>query len=104
MGQLLCYLMQHADKDVITDDDILRNVWEKNGLSGTHSRLWQVMQSLNKKLNKIGVKSDLFMRVRGKGYSVIDGKIVPLYTRAEKQKKIMSQTSSERQSGSRGFL
>lgn len=81
MGQLLFYLVRSADKGVITDDDILRNVWEMNGLSGTYSRLWQVMQNLNKKLNKLGVVDELFARTRGKGYYITEGKVVPLYIR-----------------------
>lgn len=84
MSELLYFLMKHAEKGMVTDDDILFNVWEKNDLSGTYSRLWQVMQDLKRKLDKVGVESDLFVRVRGKGYYLMSDKITPLYTRENK--------------------
>lgn len=84
MSELLYFLMQHAEKRVVTDDEIIFNVWEKNDLSGTCSRLWQVMQDLKGKLYKVGIDNDLFIRVRGKGYCVIQEKITPLYTRVNR--------------------
>lgn len=87
MSELLYFLMQHAEDGVVTDDDIILNVWEKNELSGTYSRLWQVMQDLKRKLDKVGVDSELFMRVRGKGYYLAPEKITPLYTRVSKLNK-----------------
>lgn len=83
MNQLLNYLILHSSDGVVTDDEIILNVWEKNELSGTYNRLWQVMQNLNKNLNKLGVREGLFMRVRGKGYYLISDKVIPLYTRTE---------------------
>lgn len=82
MGQLLFYLIQHAEKGVVSDEEIILNVWEKNELSGTYNRLWQVMQNLNRNLKKLGVKNELFTRVRGTGYCLVIDKITPLYTRA----------------------
>lgn len=104
MGKLLYYLILHADKEVITDDDLLRNIWEKNGLSGTHSRLWQVMKNLNRNINELGIENDLFMRVRGKGYYVSGGKVTPLYTRVEREKRTTSQANDENQPRGRDFL
>ncbi len=97
MGELLFYLIQHAGKGVVTDDEIILNVWEKNELSGTYNRLWQVMQNLNKKLNKLGIKSELFMRVRGKGYYLINDKITPLYTRSTTIDRVINLTDGKKQ-------
>lgn len=87
MSELLYFLMLHAEEGIVTDDEIIFNVWEKNKLTGTYSRLWQVMQDLKRKLSMVGIDSDLFMRVRGKGYYLIPEKITPLYTRTNKLKK-----------------
>lgn len=84
MSELLSYLMQHAEKGVITDDKIIYNVWERNNLLGTHSRLWQVMQNLKRSLNKVGIETELFIRVRGKGYYLRSDIITPLYTWTDK--------------------
>lgn len=84
MSELLSYLMQHAEKGVITDDEIIYNVWERNNLLGTHSRLWQVMQNLKRSLNKVGIETELFIRVRGKGYYLRSDIITPLYTWTDK--------------------
>ncbi|MFA1240769.1 winged helix-turn-helix domain-containing protein [Serratia odorifera] len=85
MSELLFYLIQHSEKGVVTDDEIIINVWERNDLSGTYNRLWQVMQNLNRNLSKLGIKSNLFVRVRGKGYYLVNDKITPLYTRTVKR-------------------
>lgn len=78
------YLMEHilacGIKGFIRDDDILHNVWEKNGLSGTYSRLFQVMKGLENKVKAAGVNNDVFLRIKGKGYMLNRSIIVPLYT------------------------
>lgn len=80
MSELMYFLMRHAERGIVTDDEIIFNVWEKNQLSGTYSRLWQVIQNLKQKLYDAGVESELFIRVRGKGYYLMNDKITPLYT------------------------
>ncbi|EPK7285874.1 winged helix-turn-helix domain-containing protein [Citrobacter farmeri] len=80
MSELMYFLMRHAERGIVTDDEIIFNVWEKNQLSGTYSRLWQVMQNLKQKLDEVGVENELFIRVRGKGYYLMNDKITPLYT------------------------
>lgn len=80
MSELMFFLMRHAERGVVTDDEIIFNVWEKNQLSGTYSRLWQVMQNLKQKLDEVGVENEMFTRVRGKGYYLTNDKITPLYT------------------------
>lgn len=82
MNGLLCYLLEQADYGIIVDDDILLNVWEKNSLSATYSRQWQVVQDLKVKLFHVGVSNDLIFRVRGKGYRLNSERVTPLYTRA----------------------
>ncbi|EMM5417193.1 helix-turn-helix domain-containing protein [Citrobacter amalonaticus] len=80
MSELMFFLMRHAERGIVSDDEIIFNVWEKNQLSGTYSRLWQVMQNLKQKLDEVGVENEMFIRVRGKGYYLMNDKITPLYT------------------------
>lgn len=82
MSKLLLYLIQHAGDGIVTDEEIIFNVWERNNLSGTYNRLWQVMQNLKKIFSKVGIENELFIRVRGKGYYLRGDIITPLYTRA----------------------
>lgn len=97
MSELMYFLMQHAERGIVSDDEIIFNVWEKNQLSGTYSRLWQVMQNLKQKIDDVGVESELFIRVRGKGYYLMSDKITPLYTfEKSKQGKEISHANFSR--------
>lgn len=79
MSQLLLFLMQKRDSDIVTDEEILLHVWDKNDLSGTRTRLWQVMRELQRKLYLAGVKKNVFIRIKGKGYLIEPGEVKPLY-------------------------
>ncbi len=104
MSELLFYLIRHSEKGVVTDDEIIFNVWEKNDLSGTYNRLWQVMQNLNKNFDKLGIKSKVFMRVRGEGYYLVNEKITPLYTQTTQMKLSVDSTLSKKQVRCRGVI
>ncbi|MFH2256076.1 helix-turn-helix domain-containing protein [Enterobacter sp. KE9933] len=79
MGNLLSYLLAHAAEGVISDDDILLNVWDKNNLKASGARLWQVMNKLKRILRSLDADCDLIFRVEGKGYIVLENKLTPLW-------------------------
>ncbi|MFA1240777.1 winged helix-turn-helix domain-containing protein [Serratia odorifera] len=93
MGELLDYLMQNADKGIVTDDDIIFSVWERNNLSGSYSRLWQVMRGLKSKLEKVGIQRELFIRARGQGYYLVPARVIPLYTKNKTNIKVQKKNS-----------
>lgn len=63
--RLLRYLVQNARKRVITDSELLLNVWELNGLSASNQRLSQVVANLKMIINKLDAHANLLiLRVR----------------------------------------
>ena len=54
-ARLLEYLLFKSGDEVITDQELLKNIWDKYGLSSSSQRLWLV---------------DLFIRVENNGYLV----------------------------------
>ena len=80
MFHLLVYLLENAKGNIISNSDILLNVWDNHGLSSSNQRLWQVMNALKMKLNSVGVTEDFIMRVESKGYYVRENLVSILYT------------------------
>lgn len=79
MSNLFIYLLENADKKIISDSELLEFVWDKNGLKGSQHRLWQVMDGLKKKLKNIGISEGFIYRVNNNGYMVNKNIIFPLY-------------------------
>lgn len=79
MARLLHFLLMSAKEGIITDNDILHHVWEKHNLQASGARLWQVMQSLRKKFEEVGLENNFIFRVEGRGYVVLERHVVPLY-------------------------
>lgn len=48
---LLIFLLTHANEEVVTKEEILREVWDENNLSSSNQRLWQVVTELKEKLS-----------------------------------------------------
>ncbi len=69
MSLLFVYLLGNAG-EVISDVTLLSEVWEKNGLKGTHHRLWEVITALNEILKSVGVCTDLILRINSSGYMI----------------------------------
>lgn len=83
MAILLEYLLAHADRGVIRDDELISCIWEDNGLKGSSARLWQVMSSLKKKITEAGYPDEFIFRVNGGGYMLREKIIMPVYSEAE---------------------
>lgn len=69
-ARLLEYLLIESGGEVITDKELLANVWDKHGLSSSNQRLWLVIRELKIILRRFKVSDDLFIRVEGTGYFV----------------------------------
>lgn len=79
MSNLLYFLLISRQQNVILESDILRQVWDNNGLRSSQSRLIQVISRLKYNLMLIGVKHDFIERVSGKGYRITTANIKTLY-------------------------
>lgn len=78
MSLLFVYLLRNAG-EVISDVTLLREVWEKNDLKGTHHRLWEVITALNKILKSVGISTDLILRINSSGYMINKKRVALLY-------------------------
>lgn len=78
---LLIFLLTHASDEVVTKEEILREVWDENNLSSSNQRLWQVVTELKEKLSLIGMPQDFIINMKGKGYKINYPNITPLYYR-----------------------
>nr|NEG51005.1 helix-turn-helix domain-containing protein [Pantoea agglomerans] len=68
MAHVLEYLFENATIDVVTDSELMENVWDKHGLSSSTQRVWQVMSNLKSKFFFLGLSDDVILRVSKKGY------------------------------------
>lgn len=78
MANLLTYLLNNYERDIILDNELMTMVWEENGLRASSHRLWQVMRELRYKLREIGMMDHLIIRVANKGYA-LRGEVLALY-------------------------
>lgn len=69
-ARLLEYLLLKSGSKIITDQELLINIWDKYGLSSSSQRLWLVMRELKAILSGFNVSDDLFTRVENNGYLV----------------------------------
>lgn len=81
MLQLFLYLLKNARNREVTKEELLKQVWEKNDLSSSSQRLWQVLNNLNKKLNALGLPNDFIRNIKGSGYIINYLDITPIYYR-----------------------
>lgn len=79
MSNLLFFLLMQHQKEIITDNEIMHHVWDKNGLSSSHSRLVQVISALKQNLMLAGVDENMIERIPGKGYRITSDNIKILY-------------------------
>ncbi|MCT4703346.1 hypothetical protein MUA02_15945 [Enterobacteriaceae bacterium H20N1] len=82
MLRLFLYLLENANGNIVTNEQILFDVWDSYGLRSSSQRLWQVMQSLKFRLVMLGGPHDLILRIEtfdSKGYTLKKGIVRPLY-------------------------
>ncbi|MEE9653449.1 hypothetical protein V4836_04605 [Kluyvera ascorbata] len=57
-ARLLEYLLLKSGSKIITDQELLINIWDKYGLSSSSQRLWLVMRELKVILGGFNVSDD----------------------------------------------
>ncbi len=70
MACLIEYLFEHGLERMVSDEELMVHVWEKNDLRPSSQRLWQVMQNLRRILKDIGIEQDIILRVKTQGYYI----------------------------------
>jgi len=80
MAHVLEYLFENATVDVVTDSELMENVWDKHGLSSSTQRVWQVMSNLKSKLFFLGLSDDVILRVSKKGYLLKSDSVERLFS------------------------
>ncbi|MBL5825946.1 winged helix-turn-helix domain-containing protein [Serratia fonticola] len=81
---LLVYLLERAEYNVVFYNDILNDVWDVRGLVSSYKRLNQVIGDLREKLEYVGLPGDFILTVRGQGYKINSSHIKRLYTKVIK--------------------
>lgn len=80
MVRLLVFLLlQHGGEHGISKNEILKQVWDENNHSSSSQKLWQTVKELRIRLGVIGLPPDFIVSVRGRGYSLGNHTITPLY-------------------------
>lgn len=79
MGNLLSFFLESSDGDFISDDEIMKRVWEDNELRASTHRLWQVMKNLRYKLIDVGMTEVFFSRTGRNGFVVNLSGVTKLY-------------------------
>lgn len=82
MLRLFMYMLENGNGRIITNEQLLINVWDLHGLKSSGPRLWQVMQGLKFRLAALGVPHDFIMKIETfevKGYSLKSELIRPFY-------------------------
>jgi DNA-binding winged helix-turn-helix (wHTH) protein len=79
MANLLLFLLNNAGEKFISDDELMKKVWEENELRASTHRLWQVTRDLRHKLNEVGLENELFSRTGRKGFVVSLNGVSPFF-------------------------
>ncbi|MHA7844784.1 winged helix-turn-helix domain-containing protein [Serratia sp. D1N4] len=79
MELLVCLLNQHGKNKILSKEELLENIWERNNISSSSQRLWQAIKELRAKLNVVGLPDDFIVNVKGVGYSSNGHVVTPLF-------------------------
>ena len=88
-ARLLEYILSKSGESIITDQELLVNIWDKYGLSSSSQRLWLVMRELKTILCRFNVSDDLFTRVESNGY-LVDSAFIKEVLECSRQKRSCS--------------
>lgn len=80
MACLVEYLFEHGRERIVSDEELMIHVWEKNDLRPSSQRLWQVMQNLRRILEDIGIEKDIIFRVKSRGYYINSYYVTGVYS------------------------
>ncbi len=80
MACLIEYLFEHGLERMVSDEELMVHVWEKNDLRPSSQRLWQVMQNLRRILKDIGIEQDIILRVKTQGYYINSLYVTSVYS------------------------
>ncbi|HDT1525457.1 winged helix-turn-helix domain-containing protein [Klebsiella aerogenes] len=80
MACLIEYLFEHGLERMVSDEELMVHVWEKNDLRPSSQRLWQVMQNLRRILKDIGIEQDIILRVKTQGYYINSHYVTSVYS------------------------
>ncbi|MFC0226933.1 winged helix-turn-helix domain-containing protein [Serratia aquatilis] len=84
--QLLVYLLERVEREVVLYSDILHHIWDDRGLISSYKGLNKVVAELREKLKNLGLEDDFISTVRGKGYRLKTANVKRLYTKSIKSK------------------
>jgi DNA-binding winged helix-turn-helix (wHTH) protein len=77
---LSCLLIRASDGEpTVSKREILTEVWENHNLVSSNQQLWKTVRELRFKLTSIGLHQDFIINVGGKGYSLSNHDITPLF-------------------------
>ncbi|SEL10710.1 DNA-binding winged helix-turn-helix (wHTH) domain-containing protein [Kosakonia sacchari] len=82
---LLEYLLNHGVNNIVSDDMLMVDVWERNGLRASAQRVWQVINDLKYNVSKSGVSDEFILRVSRKGYFIRSSSVQTLFYHAENE-------------------
>ncbi|WP_163313797.1 winged helix-turn-helix domain-containing protein [Klebsiella aerogenes] len=80
MACLIEYLFEHGLERMVSDEELMVHVWEKNDLRPSSQRLWQVMQNLRRILKDIGIEQNIILRVKTQGYYINSHYVTSVYS------------------------
>lgn len=76
--KLLCYLLENANKNIVSREEILQKVWEASNLSSSYQRLVQVTSKFKEELSFLDAPINFITYYRGKGYTINCSQILRL--------------------------
>lgn len=76
--KLLCYLLENANKTIVSREEILQKVWEASNLSSSYQRLVQVTRKFKEELSYLDAPINFITYYRGKGYTINCSQILRL--------------------------
>ncbi|MBZ4206751.1 MULTISPECIES: winged helix-turn-helix domain-containing protein [Klebsiella] len=80
MACLIEYLFEHGLERMVSDEELMVHVWEKNDLRPSSQRLWQVMQNLRRLLKDVGIEQEIILRVKTQGYYINSHYVTTVYS------------------------
>ncbi|EMH4163333.1 helix-turn-helix domain-containing protein [Pluralibacter gergoviae] len=78
-SRLLYFLLAQKNKNFVSKDEIMENVWEDVGLSSSTQKLWQSINDVRRKLSLFNLSGEIITNLHGIGYKIGNVKISSLH-------------------------